>query len=245
MLLNNPNYIQELEAEEQRVVHRYEQVYNAYTDEDYAEVITRSDSAIREFEGDRLIPKFKYIKALSVGALRGKEEMKVELDSLIAQHPGTEESQQAQEIIDYMYVAFPVIREADEVKEAEEIYTSYDPEQEHYYLLALRSGEDVNQVSFNLLNYNLDHFNQYALEIERVDMKDGYNILAVQPFNNADAALRYMKVIRENQAEILPGIDPSRYRMMVISKDNFTVLNENKAFNPYNLFFQNHYLNQE
>jgi hypothetical protein len=245
MLLNNPNYIQELEAEEQRVVHRYEQVYNAYTDEDYAEVITRSDSAIREFEGDRLIPKFKYIKALSVGALRGKEEMKVELDSLIAQHPGTEESQQAQEIIDYMYVAFPVIREADEVKEAEEIYTSYDPEQEHYYLLALRSGEDVNQVSFNLLNYNLDHFNQYALEIERVDMKDGYNILAVQPFNNADAALRYMEVIRENQAEILPGIDPSRYRMMVISKDNFTVLNENKAFNPYNLFFQNHYLNQE
>ncbi|MGW8315018.1 MAG: type IX secretion system periplasmic lipoprotein PorW/SprE [Bacteroidales bacterium] len=245
MLLNNPNYIKELEEEEQRVVRTYEQVYDAYKNESYASVIAQSDSAIREFEGDKLIPKFKYIKALSVGALQGKEEMKVELDSLIAQHPRTEESQQAQELIDYMYVAFPVIKEADEVKEAEEIYTTLDPGQKHYFLLALRSGEDVNQVSFNLLNYNLDNFNQYALEIEQINMNDGYHMLAVQVFNNADAALRYLQVIQENEGEIVPGIDPSNYRMAIISEDNFTLLKTNKAFNPYYLFFQNHYGNQE
>lgn len=245
MLLNNPNYIQELEEEEQRVVRRYEQVYDAYQNEAFDRVITQSDSAIREFEGDRLIPKFKYIKALSVGALQGKEEMKVELDSLIAQHPNTEESQSAREIVDYMYVAFPVIKEADEVREAEEIYTTFDPEQEHYFLLALRSGEDVNQVSFNLLNYNLDYFNQYALEIERVNLNDGYNMLTVKTFNNADAAMRYLQVIQENAGEILSGIDPSNFRMMVISSDNYSVLTENKAFNPYFLFFQGHYINQK
>lgn len=245
MLLNNPNYIQELEEEEQKVVRSYEAVYDDYRNKAYASVIARSDSAIREFEGDRLIPKFKYIRALSEGALYGKEEMKVGLDSLIAQHPGTEESLQAQEIINYMYVAFPVIQEADQAREAEEIYTTYDPSQKHYFLLALRSGEDVNQVSFNLLNYNLDHFNQYALEIERITMKDGYQTLAVQTFNNADAALRYLQVIQENADEILPEINPANYRMAVISEDNFSTLNQDKGLNTYYLFFRNHYLNQE
>jgi len=186
-----------------------------------------------------------YIKALSVGALIGKEEMKTELDSLISQHPGTEESIQAQEIIDYMYVAFPVIKEADEAKEAEEIYTVYNPDQEHYFLLALQSGENVNQVSFDLLNYNLDNFNEYNLEIERLGLTDGYNMLVVQLFTNADGATRYMEVIRENRFQILEGVAESNVRMMIISSDNFATLSEEKIHNPYYLFYLKHYLNQE
>ena len=152
---------------------------------------------------------------------------------------------QAQEIIDYMYVAFPVIKEAEEAKEAEEIYTGYDPDQPHYFLLAIQKGEDVNQVSFNLLNYNLDHFNEYALDIERVNMNDGYNMLAVKVFNNSSGAMRYLEEIGGNRDEILGGIDPSKYRMMVISLDNFTLLSEHKATNPYYLFYLNRYVNQE
>jgi tetratricopeptide (TPR) repeat protein len=245
MLLNNPNYISELEEEEQRVTRRYEQVYEQYRQENHAAVIASSEEAIVAFEGEPLIPKFKYIKALSVGALMGQEAMKVELDSLISQHPGTEESLQAQEIINYMFVAFPVIREAEEAREAEEIYSGYDPEQQHYFLLALEGGEDVNQVSFNLLNYNLDNFNQYALEIERVNLTDGYNMLAVKVFNNADGAMRYLNEIETNLEVILQGIMPSRSRMMIISMDNFATLSENRQSNPYYLFYQNHYLNQD
>ena len=245
MLLNNPNYIRELEEEEQRVTRRYEQVFEKYRQEDHAAVISESKMAIDEFEGEPLIPKFKYIKALSVGALMGQEAMKVELDSLISQHPGTEESLQAQEIINYMFVAFPVIREAEEAREAEEIYSGYDPDQQHYFLLALEGGEDVNQVSFNLLNYNLDNFNQYALEIERVSLSDGFNMLAVKVFNNADGAMRYLREIETNSEAILQGIMPSRTRMMIISLDNYTTLSENRQSNPYYLFYMNHYLNQE
>ncbi len=244
-LLNNPNYIQELEEEEQKVVRVYEQVYEKYSRKDYTSVIVDADSAIERFEGDPLIPKFKYIKALSVGAFSGKEEMKEELDSLIAQHPSTEESIQAQEIIDYMYVAFPVIKEADQAREAEEIYTLFDPEQEHHFLIALHSGENVNQVSFDLLNYNLDHFNQYDLNIERVELTDSYNMLAVVTFTNSEGAMRYMQVIEENRDEILAGIPSSQYRMMIISLDNFDILSEQKVFNPYYLFYLNHYLNEE
>ncbi len=244
-LLNNPNYIKELEEEEEKVVRFYEKVFEQYGQKEYISVIAGAESAIEQFEDDPLIPKFKYIKALSVGAMSGKDEMKMEFDSLISQHPSTEESNQAREIIDFMYIEFPEIKEADQAKEAEVIYSVFDPEQEHYFLIALHSDQDVNQVSFDLLNYNLDNFNQYNLSIERFDLIDSYNMLVVKLFLNAEGASRYLEVIEENRDEILSGIALSRYRMMIISLDNAGILAGQKVFNPYYLFYKKHYINQE
>jgi hypothetical protein len=171
--------------------------------------------------------------------------MKVELDSLIAQHAQSEESQQAQELIAYMYVEFPEIKEAAQAQEAEVIYTYPDSVQEHYLLIALHAEEDVNMVNFNLLNYNLDNFNQYDLTIQRVQLEDSYNMLVVQTFINADGASRYLEVLEEDLGEIMGDIPAGRYRFMTIGSDNFEVLVEEKQHHPYYLFYQKHYLGQE
>ena len=244
-LLTNPNYIKELEEEEMKVTRLYEGIYEKYQSRDYQGVITAADTAVARNPDDPLLPKFMYIKALSVGALIGEEEMKTELDSLIAHYPATEEGIKAQEIIDYMYVAFPVIKEADEAKEAEVIYTDFDPDQEHYFLLAMQAGENINQVSFDLLNYNLDNFLEYDLSVERLELNDGYQMIVVQIFTNAEGAGRYLDVIRENRSQIVVGVPETNYRMMIISLDNFAVLSAEKVHNPYYLFYLKHYLNLE
>jgi tetratricopeptide (TPR) repeat protein len=245
LLLNNPNYLKELEEEEMKVVRYYEGIYEQYRQKNYSEVIGRADIAISDYPEDPLLPKFKYIRAMALGALAGKEEMKVALDSLIAQHPGTEESQQALELVEYMYMEFPEIKEAAQAAEAEEVYAAVDRTQKHYFLLALRSDENVNQVSFNLLNYNLDHFNQYNLEVGEIELKDSYNLVFVSLFNNADGAERYLQVIEQNLQEITGDVAPSKYRIMVISADNFKILSEEKEFNPYYLFYLKYYQNRE
>ncbi len=245
MLLNNPNYLQELEQEEKRVERYYEGVYESYREGDHKEVIIRADTAMNRFEGDPLVPKFLYIKALSTGALLGREEMKAVLDTLISRYPATEEGTQAQELVSFMFVEFPEIREAAEVQEAEETYTGYDPGQEHYFLLALSEGVNVNQVSFDLLNYNLDNFNPYDLQIERLELTDSYQMLVVQSFTSAEAAERYLRVMEGDRDQILSGIGPSAYRMMTISLDNFTILSEKKLHNPYYIFYRKEYRNEE
>jgi len=244
-LLNNPNYLMELQEEEMRVVRYYEGIFRHYQEKNYRAVIAGADSALAGFEDDPLLPKFKYIRALALGALEGKEVMKVALDSLLAQHPTTEEGQQAQELIDYMYTEFPEIMEADQAAEAEEVYAAVDSAQEHYMLLAVHSSKDVNRVSFDLLNHNLDHYNQYDLTIEQIRMTDSYQVLLVKLFLNAEAASRYLKDIARNRETILSGLDPSQYRLMIISRDNYGILSERKALVPYHLFFQNHYNPQE
>ncbi len=242
MLLNNPNYLQELQEEEMKVVRYYESVYKLYQEKKYTEVIASADMAFELYAGDPLIPKYQYIRALSLGALEGKEVMKVALDTLILQYPATEESLQAQEIIEYMYVEFPEIMEADLAADAEEIYTAIDSAQEHYLILAIHSSLNVNQLSFDLLNYNLDNYNQYDLSIDQIPMADSYNSLVVSSFNNAEGATRYLRDIVENGEFILAQIEQSQYRIMIISRDNFDILSERKELIPYYLFYQKHYL---
>jgi tetratricopeptide (TPR) repeat protein len=245
MLLNNPNYLQELQEEEMKVVRYYEEVYKLYQEHNYKGVIAGAESAFVQYADDPLIPKFQYIRAMALGALDGKEEMKVALDTLIAQYPTSEEGLQAQDIIDYMYVEFPEIREADQVAEAEIIYTAIDSTQGHYVLLALHVSQNVNQVNFDLLNHNLDHYNQYDLSIDQMEMLDSYNILIVKLFNNAEGASRYLRDIGENRETILKEMAQSTYRLMIISEDNFGTLKEGKELIPYYLFYLKHYLNQE
>ena len=245
MLLNNPNYIRELEEAEMKVTRVYEDIYASYQKKEFARVISAVDTALVLYPEDPLVPKFKYIRALSVGSLEGKEAMKTGLDSLVSQHPGTEEGLQAQELIDYMYETFPVIKEAAQAREAEALYTRVDSTMEHYFLLALRGEEDVNQVSFNLLNHNLDNFNQYDLEIDRVQLDDGFNMLMVSSFLDAEAAGRYMDAISDVSDTLMAGIRPPAYRMMIISEENFRILNKEKQYIPYFLFYRKYYLGEE
>ena len=245
MLLNNPNYLQELQDEEMKVVRYYEGLYTLYQQQSYKGVIVGADSAFVLYPDDPLIPKFQYLRAMALGALDGNETMKVALDTLIAQYPSSEEGLQAQEIIDYMFMEFPEIKEADQAAEAEIIYTALDSTQEHYFLLAIHVSQNVNQVSFDLLNHNLDHFNQYDLSIDQMEMLDSYNTLVVKLFNNAEGASRYLRDIEENRDTVLQEIPPSLYRMMIISEANFVTLTERKELTPYYLFYQKHYLKQE
>jgi len=164
---------------------------------------------------------------------------------LIARYPSTEESIQAQEIIDYMYVEFPEIREADQFAVAAEIYAAIDSSQQHYMLLAIQSSQNVNQVRFDLINHNLDHFNQYDLSIDMIQMVDSYNMLVVKLFTNAETASRYLRDISANTDSILAGLNASQYRIMIISRDNFEVLSRQKEVTPYYLFYQKHYLEKE
>jgi hypothetical protein len=240
-LLTNPDYIKELEIQEAAVFREYESLFDLYKSERFADVITGVDSALIRFEGDPLVPKFKYLKALSTGALEGKEAMKQELDSLISMHPGTEESDQAQEIIDYMYVAFPVIKEADEAKEAEEIYY-YAPESRHLFVLALSNKEDINRVNFDLLNFNLDFFNQYNLEIEKVEFNARQNFLVVRSFNNREGAERYLDRVIVNQDLITKDLDQNNYDLFIVSVENYEVLKEQNELNPYLLFYEKYYM---
>jgi len=144
-----------------------------------------------------------------------------------------------------LFPEFPEIMEADQAQEAEVIYSAPDSVQEHYFLIALHSGESMNQVNFDLLNYNLDFFNQYDLNIDKVELTETYNMLAVKTFTDAEGANRYLEIVTDSSEVIFGEIPSTQYRMMIISLDNFSTLTKEMEHIPYFLFYRKHYLNIE
>jgi hypothetical protein len=159
----------------------------------------------------------------------------------VAWYPGTDIASEAQGVIDYMYIAFPVIKEADLVKEAVELYT-YQAEAHHYFIIGLKKDKDLNLVKFNLLNYNLDNFNNYDLEIEAQQLGGDYNLLMVKDFSNYDGASWYMSRIEADIIQVMGATPKGDYDMLLISESNYIKLLEVKEFVPYKLFYRENYL---
>lgn len=238
MLLTNPNYIRELEEAQQKVERFYEDVYNDYQNSRYTEVIRKAERGINEYSDDEdLVMRLSYLKAMSTGAVRGKEAMKAELDSLVAWYPDTEIAREAREIIDYMYVTFPEVKEADQAREAVALYT-YDPDAEQLFVLALKKDQNLNLVNFNLLNYNLDNFNAYDLVIELKNLGVDYNLLHVKGFADNEGVRRYADRVRADIGQVMGEIPEAAYDIVLISKENYKKLLEAKEFKPYLLFYR-------
>lgn len=241
MLLTNPDYIRQLEEAENKDERFYEEVYEDYKNERYSQVIRKSGQGMDKFEDDNdMKARLSYLRAMSVGAVSGKEAMKTELDSIVALYPGTEIANEAQQVIDYMYVAFPVIKEADQIRTAVQLY-SYDPDADHRFALALKKSENLNLVNFNLLNYNLDHFNEYDLKIEIKKPGVDYNLLVVDGFSDYEGVARYTDRVRNEIIEIMGEIPPEAYEVVMISDENYKKLLDVKEVEPYLLFYKNNY----
>ncbi len=49
----------------------YSDTYQAYIDKQYGKVILNSDKALMSYKGSNLMPKFDFLKALSIGKTSG------------------------------------------------------------------------------------------------------------------------------------------------------------------------------
>lgn len=238
-ILANPEYVQELEKEINRINSFYEETYLKYKASDFVSTINNADYAISQYKGDPTIPKFKLLRALSIGQTQGQEKLKTELDTLIKTYPKHEVSVYAKEIIDYIYTKSPEILNADIAAEAEEIY-SFDALEVHYLIVSAGKKVDINQLNFNLINYNLDNYDNLNLGILKSESSN-VNLLVVQSFGNLEKARRYYESLNTDKDRII-GINKTEdVNIFLISAGNYDKLLKDNSLNKYLLFHAKHY----
>lgn len=76
----------------------YESVYKLHENQEYAEVIAKSENYINVFDGEPIVPKFELLKATATGRLFGFEPYSKAINYLAVTYANTEEGKQAQEI---------------------------------------------------------------------------------------------------------------------------------------------------
>ncbi|MBC2838257.1 lipopolysaccharide assembly protein LapB [Robiginitalea sp. SC105] len=96
-ILTNPEI--ELAALENSPQSRYGELYKAFEDQRYLEVITGTEESISRYTGDPIVPKLELLKASAIGRLQGFEDFKEALNYVALNYPNTEEGRKAQQII--------------------------------------------------------------------------------------------------------------------------------------------------
>ena len=240
-IITDPEYFVKIRDEENKVKILYESTFNAFMNGQYEAVISQSTYADSVFQGDELLPKFKLLKAMAIGSSQDVRAYKDALNEVIADHPESREKNRAEEIIAFLNTSIPALKEEEEEIQAREIYTYNDSASHIFMLVVNRLKVDVNQLIFNIINFNLDNYSQTDFNTQGEMLDDSLHVITVREFTSSSGASEYTRqlIVTEN---IQDELTDTRYYYFIISDENFGTFMNDKSVTKYDKFFKNQYL---
>jgi tetratricopeptide (TPR) repeat protein len=241
LILSDPDYVNKHREAATRASRSYEAAYMAFDEGRYAEVVAISAEAVRMYPEDELIPKFMLLDAMSAGAIGGEIAYKEKLDSLVAKYPSTAEGKRAAEIIEFLRKEKPEIRIAENTRIAEEIYAA-DTLQPHYVIIiASNPRANMNQIVFDIINYNVDNHSDKNYRTEGTAVDAGYLLITTGPFENPAEAAAWLRTFSPEQT--IREASSAGLTLYLISRDNLQKFREDKNIDRYAIFHSKEYVN--
>ncbi len=260
-VLLDPNYFKQFEKEEQEKKTFYTTTLNLHKKQQYKEVIQRCDEALKKYQNTEYIAKYRFLKTLSMGELYGVSSIKKELEAIVEKFPADPVANASEELLAAIREnELKQFKDMDEItkeddmadKEKDEITQKtlekiakiyqYKPETKHLLGIAINKTANINQLKFNLINFNLDFFIQESYDIENKSLNEFIEIISVKDFKNAQKAKEYYNQFKMEEKTIFKDIETADFQYFIISQENLDKLLEEKSVGDYLIFFRNNYL---
>ena len=238
MILTNPNYLKEMEEKEKEVSRIYESAYNYYLSKNHAMSLSAIDAGLEKFSKHPYALKYTLLKGMVYGSMGDKLGMRTILNQLIDSAPKSDESELALLMVAQMDVTQPDVKEAVEAKEAIEIYKPGD-EEIHFFVISAGTDGDVNQLNFNLVNFNLDFFPQTTFAVVADKIGKSQAVL-VKSFKNRAEALNYFDLSMRTPS-VIKDIKAASPNIFIITEANYQTLLKDGLDSKYMKFFKGHY----
>ena len=238
----DPTYLDQLAQQKGETEQLYERTYNHYTRAEYQSVINLADDAMKRFPKDVLISKFAYLKGISTGKLAGTNEvMRSEMKQITTDYPGTDIAAEAQNLINYIDGEDPTMKQADQVERARELY-AYSETDAYLFGWMVDVKENINQLNFDILNFNLDRFLNVKLDLVRNNIDNNHVLLMVKGFADLQRAQGYYRAFLM-ESDVMKNVQ-YEYTTFLISESNYAILEQDKKIEDYIEFFKKEYLKQ-
>lgn len=262
-LLENPNYIQELEDKRRVDEQLYMDTYDKYMEGRCDIVIANADKFLDENSNNDLIPKFDFLKTLCVGKTSDTIIFKASLVEFMQKYKNDELSTVAQNILEY-FGTTDIQALIDELKSRPEVqktnpntdtnssnnYNSanntneeytYDENSEHYYVIYVKNTDvDMKRLSFEIRNFNIFNFSMRTFNVVNTPLNNNYDLVSVKTFRNQRQASNYSKMIA-NSNDVFNKLKDANYKTFIISAENFVKLQKTKNINNYINFYNEKY----
>jgi tetratricopeptide (TPR) repeat protein len=244
LIIQNPNYAEELVKEEQQLNDYYDNAYAHFTSGDYKEAYEKSIAAKDKFgAANPLQPKFALLSAMSTGSISGKEAYIQELKNVVARYPDTEEQRRAKEILRLLGETSAALPGG--AQEAMKDFTLEDDKL--HYVIIVFSNQDIklNDAKVGVSDYNQKYHKLDRLRISNIylgaDANSRLPILVLRRFKNKDKAMEYFNGTTQlNKKDFLD--EKMNFEVFPITQNNYRQILKDKSVDNYRLFFQANYL---
>ncbi len=251
-LLINPNYYKELASRKSESSKLYEVTYKAFQNQQYYMVISNAAEAHTKYKSDTaLLPRFDYLRALSLGKIEVADSMIVALNKIQKEYPKSPVSALAQEVMTSLTSPAgkggqPGTNPADSASAvliaAESIY-KFDSTAVHFYILIVNNSKvDVNALKIKIADFNSKLHDLDGLEVNSLLFDNNLEMVTVSNFDNAGTAMQYLLSIRDSRYIFTKLETAGDYSDFVISVSNYPVLYKSKDIAKYQKFFDKKYL---
>jgi tetratricopeptide (TPR) repeat protein len=253
-IIIDPNYNLVIEAQRNAAKILYENTYRAYMDNQYYMVINNYNEALVKYNESKLIPKFEFLKALSIGKIQNLDSLATSLEYLVATYPESEIKPLAQDILSrlqknengQMVITDKPIEGKQNNQKVEENETvspyTVNKNQVHFFVYLVNgSTTNINALKIRISDFNSKYYSTDQLKINSIVFLDEMQMITVGNFENGDKVMGYYESISRNPY-ISSQLEGSNYETMVISVDNYPILYREKDIQAYKIFFEKNYL---
>ena len=250
--LTNPEYFKELEAKENEIKIIYVETYRAFNNANYAEVIEKYNFVDTAYKNNKLLPKFMYLKAMSIGVLADTATLIAEMDTVINTYPNDEIASLAKDVIDILNKE----KTSEEIKKEEEaliasafeeevtdslVNYTYQPDARHFFIVIVETDKmEANKIKFNISNFNIDYYSFLDFKVSGLILTSKLEMITVKEYKGVQQAINYYESII-NVGDIFKDISPDNYRYFIISADNYKTFYNDKSVANYMKFFKEKY----
>jgi tetratricopeptide (TPR) repeat protein len=251
-IITDPNYNVELQAKKNRVSTLYSETYRAFTKAQYKTVIIYSNEAIATYKDKDLIPKFEYLRALSLSKTENPDSMLVALNKLVKAYPSSEITPLAMSILG-SNTSSPVLANfkteplptGDSLKVADTLLPdlySYLPNSSHFYVILLDDKtSNVSAIRIRISDFITRNFSTDNLSINTIVLDGGWQMVTVSSFRNMDKGMTFYQSIKQDTYVFAQLAAPS-FKQFIISTENYPVFYRDKNADGYLKYFNRKYL---
>jgi len=246
-VLLDPDYFIKLSQQKNEAATLYEKTFKAFNREQYYRVITYSDEAVGLFPEDTaLIPKFLYLRAISLGAVDVADTLYSSLISLVQKYPTSSVAPLAKSVIQTLQLEYGLgIPEGSNVSSpkasAKESIYRFNADEMHLVLIIVKS-EDVNvsALKVRISDFDKKYFRLKRLRVKSLMLDDQRTIITVGNFDSKDEAGNYLLALR-NDEYVVSGLQNKEFEVYSISASNYPIFYRDKDIALYKEFFEKNY----
>ncbi len=242
-IIKNPNYAAELAGRKSNLEIYYEETYRKYLNGEYASVIQRKGEADVLFPQNALVPKFDYLKALSIGKTQPVQTFVASLGDIIRNYSNDPVKDQAQDILDYIHGSSSEGKNDKPLIDTTKRLYTYAPDTAQFVVVAFQNiGGPVKSETLlsKLSDYNSKYYGTKEYAISSLMFDHRLKIVIVKEFANKDEALEYYNGVLDND-EVYGNLNPDSYQQFIISTNNFAPFIIEKKLDDYIDFFNRFY----